>query len=363
MQKQLKWYSGIIGVLSLIILAGCSQEVRKKLQPVPTAFGPRNQLVVVADQDVWEGNVGDSVRYYFSSAYPLLPQPEPIFDLLHYTPKQLAEMEQRKQLRSYLVLTNLNDEDASATKLTKDIIGSEKMRSIKEDPNAPRNTVGLDKWAKGQLLIFLHEKGEEALANQAVASFPAIKERIDKANRNLIEANIFVNGDNNIVQNDMAETMRVKMRVPKKYFTAFNKENTFWMRRETPVSSSNIMIHKMPYTNQSQLSRANLKAIQDSLGKKLVSSEIEGTYMQINDIDLPLLTDVVELNGNYALEARGIWEIVNDYMGGAFVSYLTVNPNTNELVFICGFVHAPGESKREFMQNLEYIISTLKFTS
>lgn len=361
MYKQFQW--SFIGIVGFIFLVGCSSEVRQQLQPVPTAFGPRNQLVVIADEDVWKGNVGDSVRYYFSSAYPLLPQPEPIFDLLHYTPNELAGMEQRKQLRTYLILTNLQDEDATTTQLTTDIIGSEKVRSIKEDPNAPRNTVGLDKWAKGQLLIFLHESGEQALADQVAASFPAIKERIDRANRTRIEANVFVNGDNKVVQNDIIDAMRIQMRIPKKYFTALDEDNTIWIRRETPVSSANIMIHKMPYKNQAQLSKENLKAIQDSLGKKLVSSDIEGTYMQINDIDLPLLTNVVELNGNYALEGRGIWEIVNDYMGGAFVSYLTVNPNTNELIFINGFIHAPGEEKREFMQNLEYIISTIKFLS
>jgi hypothetical protein len=355
-----KVYWAIIA-LCFIMLSSCTKEMRQQLQPVPTAFGPRNQLVVVADTDVWESAVGDSVRYYFSSAYLLLPQPEPIYDLLHYTPEQINALEQRKQLRTYLFLADLNDEDSPSTRLTSSILGEEKINKIKKDPEISRNTVGIDRWAKGQLLIFIHDLGEEKLADQVVNSFPAIKKRIDKANEPRIGASIYVNGQNNIIQTDMEEFARIKMRIPKQFFVAVNKDNTFWIRRETPVSSSNIMIYKMPYTSQSQLTREHLKFIQDSLGRKLVSSEIEGTYMQINDVGLPMLTQVVDLNGNYALEARGIWEIVNDYMGGAFVSYLTVNPKSNDLLFINGFVHAPGEEKREFMQDLEYIIHTIEF--
>ena len=99
----------------------------------------------------------------------------------------------------------------------------------------------------------------------------------------------------------------------------------------------------------------------DSIGRKYISSTLPDTYMQINDEDLPMLTQATTLNNNYALEARGIWEVINDYMGGAFVSYLIHNPDKNELLFVDGFIHAPGEDKRDFMQYLEYVLRTTKF--
>ncbi|MCB0632620.1 MAG: DUF4837 family protein, partial [Lewinella sp.] len=51
----------------------------------------------------------------------------------------------------------------------------------------------------------------------------------------------------------------------------------------------------------------------------------------------------------------------NDFMGGAFVSYLIHNPEKKDLLFVDGFVHAPGKDKRDFMENLEYIISTTEY--
>lgn len=346
--------------LVLLVGASCSSDIGQQLKTFPTAYGSRNQLVVVADEEVWKSAIGDSIRYYYSSAYPILPQPEPIFDLTHYTPEELEEDQFKKQLRNYLIVGNLQNMDSPTTQFILKNLGEEKVEAVKADQNNS-TAVGIDKWARGQLLVFLYSNNEALLKAQIISTFPAIKKRIDQANRSKIIATLYVNGENNVIIKEMQDAMQIKMRVPKEFFTALNEENTYWIRRETPVSSSNIMIFKTPYETQSQLTRPYLKSLQDSLGKKLVSSELEGTYMQINDIDLPMLTEVTSLNGNYALEARGIWEIVNDYMGGAFVSYLTVNPKNSQLLFINAFVHAPGEDKREFIQDLEYIVSTLEF--
>ena len=75
-----------------------------------------------------------------------------------------------------------------------------------------------------------------------------------------------------------------------------------------------------------------------------------------------LITSFVKtINNNYALEARGVWELENDFMGGPFISYLIHNPQKGELLFIDGFVYSPGERKREYMQHLEHIISSVEF--
>jgi hypothetical protein len=76
------------------------------------------------------------------------------------------------------------------------------------------------------------------------------------------------------------------------------------------------MIHRIPYIKQEQFSEDGIKAIRDSLGKKYITTDVEGAFMQINDRDLPLITRATTLNGNYAFEARGIWEMNKAFMGG-----------------------------------------------
>jgi len=133
-----------------------------------------------------------------------------------------------------------------------------------------------------------------------------------------------------------------------------------WLRRETEETSSNIILSKIPYQRKEQLSREGIKAIQEAIGKKYVSTQLDNTYMKINDVDLPMYVNPIRFKNLYALEARGIWEIVNDYMGGAFVSYLILNPKTNDLIFIMGFLHAPGEDKRNFIQQIDHVIHTTR---
>lgn len=161
-------------------------------------------------------------------------------------------------------------------------------------------------------------------------------------------------------KNDIIAKHGVNLRVPEDYVMAINDNSTVWLRRETDKSSMNIMIHRLPYTDKNQLTKEGLKAIRNEVGKKYVSSTIPDSYMRINDIDLPLYVDQVTLDNKYTLQGRGIWDLVNDFMGGSFVSYLVHDQKNNQLVLLDGFVHAPGESKRLFMQQLNYILRTVK---
>lgn len=343
-----------------LLLTGCTEDARRGLSPIPTAFGNLNEIVVVMDADMWDGAVGDTLRYYYSAAYPLLPQPEPIFDLRHFTPLELSQDPLRKELRTYLVVGNLSDRDSPATKMIVNDIGEEKARKAKEDKEY-NSAIGRDKWAKGQLLIYEFGYSEDELIAILKENFPAVRKRVNQHDSRKVDAYVYLNGENKRLEEEVKEDINVSMRIPSDYFLALNDDNIIWMRRETDETSSNIILKKIPYTDRSQLSKDNIIAIRDSIGRQYISSTLPGTYMQTNDVDLPVLTDVTKINGYYTLEARGIWEIVDDYMGGAFMSCLILNPNSNELLFVDGFLHAPGEDKRDIMQYIEHIIRTIKF--
>ena len=341
-------------------LQSCTESARRGLSPVPTAFGNLNEIVVIMDADMWNGAVGDTLRYYYSSAYPLLPQPEPIFDLRHFTPEELNKDPLRKELRTYMIVGNLKDGNSPATKMIIHDIGEENARKAKEDKDY-NSALGRDKWAKGQLLIYEFGYSEDELIAILKENFPAVRKRVNEHDDQKINAFVYQSGENKRLEEEIKKDMNVSIRLPGDYFRAINDDDIIWLRRETDETSSNIILKKIPYTERSQLSKENIIAIRDSIGKKYISSTLPGTYMQTNGIDLPILTEVTKINGYYTLEARGIWEIVDDYMGGAFISYLILNPNTNELLFVDGFLHAPGEDKRNLMQYIEHIIKTIKF--
>ncbi|MBK6947210.1 MAG: DUF4837 family protein [Haliscomenobacter sp.] len=83
---------------------GCTSEMREQLKPIPIAFGEINELAVIADRDMWESPIGDTIQFYYSSPFLILPQPEPILDLRFFSPGDLDADQLRKQLRAYLLL-------------------------------------------------------------------------------------------------------------------------------------------------------------------------------------------------------------------------------------------------------------------
>jgi hypothetical protein len=344
----------------LLLLSGCAAEGVERFQEVPIAFGRVNHIAVICDKEIWEGPIGDSLRFYYQAAYPILPQPEPIFDLRHVTIDDLRKEPVIRELRSFLVVADLDDETSATTRMIREDIGAEKLRSVRED-NGMGNSIVRNKWAKNQTLIYIYGFNEEKLVDNIVQSAGAVIKSINQRDSEMVEATTYFSGEDETIEAEVRSKMDVSMRIPEEFIIALNEEGVMWLRRETDDISSNILLRRVPYTDPSQLSRENIKAIRDSIGRKYVSSSLPGTYMRINDVDLPYFVEVTSLNGDYALEARGIWDIVNDFMGGSFVSYLVHDPAKQHLLFMDGFVHAPGRSKRELMQQLEFILRTAKY--
>lgn len=76
----------ITALLGILMLASCGPEMTKTMESKGTALGRLNEIVVIADDALWESAVGDTFRFYFESAYPILPAPEPLFDIRHFNP-------------------------------------------------------------------------------------------------------------------------------------------------------------------------------------------------------------------------------------------------------------------------------------
>ena len=104
---------------------------------------------------------------------------------------------------------------------------------------------------------------------------------------------------------------------------------------------------------------------------KRIPGPSAGSYMitveQIPDAEgrsaIPLrpLYRTVVVNGREWIEMRGFWDVENDYMGGPFVSYTTINDATNEVFTIDCYVHSPKYGKRNFLRPLEHLVYLISF--
>lgn len=353
--------SALVFFLIFLTIA-CSNEAERSTEIIPeAAYGEINELAVITDKRIWDGPVGDTLRYYYSAAYPILPKPEPTYDLRFFSVADLNEAPLRKQMKHYLIIGNLNEADSPAGQLIRSDIGEEKVQAAKTDLKM-RALAGRDKWAKGQVLIYHYAYSDGELIESIKNNFAASAKLFSQDNRPRIEATTFLDGQmNGELVEEVKNKMGAGLRIPGKYAKVVSNGELIWMRMENDSINSNLILCRVPYTSKKQLTRAGIKAIRDNIGRKYIATTEANTYMRINDIDLPMFVLPATLNNNEALEARGIWEIANDNMGGPFISYLIYNPEKKDLLFIDAFLHAPGKDKRDYMQQLEYIIASVKY--
>lgn len=354
----------ILALGLVLALSACNNEVSSKLEPKGTALGRMNEIVVVSDAALWEGAVGDTFRYYFESAYPILPQPEPLFDLRHFTLEELAEQPLRKELRTYVVLANLSDESSSTTAMVKKDLGEEKVKYSKE--NAEKfSSVGRDKWARGQLLVYLYAKEDEALMDAVTRSFPAITKRVRQHDEKQLSSSVYVDKVNLGISEQVRNNYGIDFQIPGDYVKVPHgfSEEVLWLRKDTDKAIQNIVLQKVPYENAAQLSKKGIVDLRNEFGKRFIKTEDEEDIMVVDSVNLPVYEYTFNLDNNYGKELRGIWEMTNSFSAGPFTTYVILNEKKSELLYIDVFILAPGSSKRNMMMQMDHIIRTAKLVS
>ena len=352
-------YNLVLVIASIFFITACNSEVKQKLEPKGSALGVMNEIVVIADKEIWEGAVGDTFRYYFESAYPILPQPEPLFDLRHFTVTELNGQPLRKELRTYAILADLSEEESPTTRMVKRDLGYDKYDAALQG-GKKFSSVGKDKWARGQLLVYLYAPDEASLQKAITSSFAAVAKRVHKHDEKQLRSTIYVDRVNAGLTEKVKSRFGVDFEVPGDFVVATDDvvNNVMWLRKTGEKADQNIVLKKVAYTNESQLSKEGIIAMRDDFGSKYITSDEEGDVMVVDQDNLPVYEYSFKLDNNYGKELRGIWEMTNTFSGGPFNTYVILNEDKKELIYIDVFVLAPGTTKRDHMMQLDHIVKT-----
>ena len=74
-------------ILFLLALLSFSCKEEKKVQNLKASSGKINTLSVIITNQLWSGEVGDTIRNKFAAPVDGLPQQEPLFNISQYDPK------------------------------------------------------------------------------------------------------------------------------------------------------------------------------------------------------------------------------------------------------------------------------------
>ena len=345
-------------VFCTFFLPNCSEQQRSTLRSKPNAIGTPAQTLVVIEKELWDSPVGDSIRYNLGAAYPLLPAPEPMLDLTNIKFDDMRDI--KFQWKNIIFIGDFENQSPTSN-FIKRTIGEEALLKLNEDVNY-NYAAQSDRWAKNQQVAYIFANGKENLANAVSQRAKKIIDKVYESDKPMIKATTYSMGKAEGIITDLRADLLINLKVPGDYRIAFKNDDHFWLRKETRKVDMNFLIQKIPYTEGVAVDRENIIRIRNQFGKDYIASSTDNSYMStdMKNLTPPVYFNETAINGNYTLEARGIWKMENGFMGGAFISYLVYHEASQSLIFMDGFVYAPELSKRKYIQRLQVIMESLE---
>ncbi|MCR4920789.1 MAG: DUF4837 family protein [Bacteroidaceae bacterium] len=319
--------TGFLIVFAALMLSGC-----KKGLIFPMASGRPYEVLVVIDNALWEAPAGRALFDILDTDVPGLPQSERSFRISQVEPKH---MDQAFRIFRNIIQVNINPRQFSQTR----------MRFMR------------DKYAMEQIVLTVNSPSEESFREFCVAHRQEVVDFLTKTEMNRLIKQLEKRYSK--VTYDLAwQKFACRMYAPDELKSYKQGDNFFWTSNNTASGMENICMYSYAYEGPETFNKEYILQKRDSVMKANLPGEKPGMYMQTDT--LCTVVKPIVVHGGYAMEARGLWIMHNDAMGGPFVSHSRVDMETGRVVVVEGFVYAPEKMKRGLMRRLEGSLYTLQ---
>ncbi len=328
-----RFFSIVMAVGIVSAFWGCD-SFAKLSDSGKTSQGAPYELVVVSNNQVWDGIVGDTLRSILRQPVPSINQYEPLFDVMRVTPDGFKNVIARHRN----ILKLLVD-----SKVTEPAIG-----------------VKYDVSARPQIMIVAQGPNEQSLADYISANRDNLLYVLEKAER---DRTVDYAEKYNVasLREAIMEKFGVIMNVPKGYTLRSASDHFMWISYEFPSASQGFFLYSYPYEGPQSLSLGALVDARNRFAARIPGPS-DGSYM-ITYMDYEPDYKMIRIGDRLWVEMRGLWDVANDFMGGPFVSYSTVNTETNEVFTLDCYVYSPKLDKRNFLRALEHLVYVIEFPS
>lgn len=322
-----------LAVLTFVALSflSCKETSKEETQAILSeSNGKINNVSIIIDDNLWNGEIGDSIRKKFAAPVDGLPQEEPLFTLNQY-PTKVFEGFVRKSRNIIIVKKGKEAGFSSNTnKFAK-----------------PQNVFFISGTDTEDVLNVLEEKSAEIIKTIKVAEVTENQIRMKKS----------------LVSDAQVQKMfGVSLQIGFGYKYDMVKDNFIWLRKEFKSGYNSILIYQVPIEKVEKDNNiiANITVMRDEIGQANIHGTLPNTWMITEAAYAPYLFDVT-VAGKKTYLTKGTWELKNDYMAGPFVNYAIKDQKNNRYLILEGFTYNPSKSKRDLVFELESIIQSVKF--
>lgn len=312
------------------ILGSCNFKQGAKME---TITGKSNDVIVVIGKEIWKGEVGSLIKEVLAQPQSSLPQDEPIFTLINVPPEAFVDL--FKSSRNIITV---------------------KISSTYTEPKVQFIN---DSWAYPQAVVNIQASSAENFKEMFTANGDKIIGFFLKAEKDRLK-NVYFASHDKAVYNTLLKDFNLELYVPTGFSIVKQDSDFVWIRYDTPLIYQSIVIYTYPYTSDSTFTRNYQVTKRNLVMKKYIPGPTAGSYMT-TEMDVPQDFNILDYQGNYACEMRGLWKVENDFMGGPFVSLSVLDASRLRIVTVEGHVYAPKNKKRNYLRQVEAMIYSLEF--
>lgn len=305
----------------------CKEENREDI--LKESSGKINHLSVIIENQLWNGEVGDSIRNIYAAPVDGLPQEEPLFTIKQYAPNLFEGF----MTNSRNILVVLKKEENN-------------FELVENEFAKPQNVAHITGSSVAEIVGLLEKNSPEIITKFKQTDIKENQRRIAKS---LLD------------DSKIRKHFKASLKLPTAYKYIIEEDKFFWIRKELPSGNASVLIYEVPLnTIQKDTNTvANIIQMRDSIGQKHIEGTLPNTYMITQAAYSPYFFNIM-MDGKKTYETKGTWELKNDYMAGPFINYAIRDEKNKRYLVIEGFCYNPSMAKRDIMHELESILKSVK---
>jgi len=318
-------------IACLFILTLILSSCKEKDFSLQDSVGEINQITVIIEDNLWNGEVGDSIRKKLTTTVKGLPQEEPLFNLVQHTDRNGDD--HFCQNRNILIIEKSIDNIFQVRR---------------------------DDFALNQNVIYLSGKTIPDILNLFEKKSDSIVQTIKHFEINETQKrNALTPLDTQNIQNKF----NIELNISSDFELVSEDEKFIWFKKENQNGSSSLLLYQIPYFEyDSQTENLNrIIKVRDSIGTCFIQSqEDKKEGVMITEKAYAPYFETTFLADKKAFKTNGTWEVKGVFMSGPFINYAILDKKHNRVMVLEGFAYAPSSSKRNIMHELEAIIKSIK---
>lgn len=304
---------------------------KNKEAVLESSTGDANQVTIIIEDALWNGEVGDSLRKKLTVPVEGLPQEEPLFSLLQHIDR--SGDDDFCKNRNIIIVEK----------------STEKFFEVRNNDFAlNQNVIYLSGRNIPEILELIEQKSDSVINIIADFEIRETQQKIALSSLDIPE---------------IRSKFGIRLNIPNDYEYVAEDKKFVWLKKENQNGSSSLLIYQVPYfeypSDSENINR--IISVRDSIGECYIQSQEDkkSAYMMTEKAYSPYFATTT-LAGRKTFKTKGTWELKGIFMSGPFLNYAISDKQNNRFIIVEGFIYAPSSSKRNMMHELEAIIKSIK---